>query len=230
MADFNLTAKWMKSEYARLNKLYFNDVLPKDIELDLEMMTNASGVAICRFNSTPVKGFPVVENPDGIYVSYLAIHMSTYFNHHSESNYSDTLAHEMIHIYQYTQLSCKTWRKDPHGATFLAEMNRINEDFGRKIDTHVTQEERHQYVSVYFYQIDDTLGAITKKPAPNASALAKMGHKVVEYKIKKEQTPMIVDMLGGKFMERILPRTSRYLGNYAINSMLKDRYETKKEY
>lgn len=135
--DFKPNGSWFKTMYSKFNDEFFGGLLPS-CTFDTDRSTKHVAVASCKRKRIPAYGFEDYGN--GVYVGGLKIAFSTYFDNMTEREGEEVLLHEMIHIYQYTQLRWGTWNNrssysGAHGYTFINKMDEINKNGGYNITT-----------------------------------------------------------------------------------------------
>ena len=124
-----VTADWIKHNYEKFNKLYFDGELPK-IEFKVMRSRNSWGYA----------GY-TIEDDGTITPDFISI--STYYDC-PEHVLECTLLHEMIHIKDYTFNKFHFGigvRYDAHGAWFMNEAKRFIK-YGYDIQKDATDEEQ----------------------------------------------------------------------------------------
>ena len=105
----------LQNEYDKLNNLLFDNKLPK-IPLKWAKTKRKLGYVKVKYHNFSIKG--------------LTLYISTFYKI-TYQQFLDTLAHEMIHIYQI-YVSDDPYRMlhnmfyDPHGQDFVEQANRIN--------------------------------------------------------------------------------------------------------
>ena len=131
-----VTTSWISENYSKFNNLCFDGTLPT-IKFKVNRSKTCWGFASFRYD---------FENNIIIPES---ITISNYYDSPEEVKIQ-TLLHEMIHIKDYLshpehfvrnhrKVSGRTY--NPHGEWFSEEANRISNESGYKIATHVTKEE-----------------------------------------------------------------------------------------
>lgn len=130
-----VTIDWIKKNYEMFNKLYFDGVLPKNLQFKLSRSKRFWGYAQFKYDYLNNTVIPI------------SITMSNYYDS-PESVKINTLIHEMIHIYDYVMnpkhFICNGRRVgrryDAHGFWFLKQCERFKK-FGFDINPNVTGEE-----------------------------------------------------------------------------------------
>jgi hypothetical protein len=114
----------LQGEYDKLNKLLFDDDLPK-VKMKWDKGKRAAGHV--RHSKNRATGETRI----------LHLSMSVFFRT-TYREFLDTLAHEMIHVHNiHNDLQSKMY--DPHGEYFLKEMNRIN-SMGIRFNINTTKD------------------------------------------------------------------------------------------
>lgn len=132
-----VTVSWIREKYNEFNKLYFDDLLPKNLVFKVNRSKSSWGFASYRYDYSND-----TIHPEAITIS----------NYYDSPEYVkiQTLLHEMIHIKDYTfnphhflknrrRISKRTY--DAHGSWFNEEAKRISKLSGFTITNHVTREE-----------------------------------------------------------------------------------------
>ena len=138
MTDKELLS-WMKLNYDKFNKLYFNGVLP-NVNMKLSTAKHRVGYAQCKQFSDSHREY--------------SIFFSKYFEM-PEEELVNVLLHEMIHISEYffhlELFTKKNGRRSykPHGDYFMSELERLN-SFGH----HITVKSESKEVKVSEYALN----------------------------------------------------------------------------
>ncbi len=131
-----VTKEWISKNYAKFNKLYWNDQLPHNLKFKLSSAKKSWGFAAFKY-----------DYPNNTIIP-TELTISNYYDSPEEVKLH-TLLHEMIHIADYTfhpEHFIKNHRAvhgrhyDAHGWWFLKEAERINK-FGWHVSNIVTNEE-----------------------------------------------------------------------------------------
>lgn len=104
------TVTWMKTNYDKFNRKFFQNSLPDSANVKFELSSTQDALGDA---STDMK-----------------IRMSRYYNNMTETEAANVLLHEMIHIWQYTNQDPQYWNSNQkaHGAKFLEICRHINDD------------------------------------------------------------------------------------------------------
>lgn len=133
-----ISTNWIKENYLKFNKLYWNNKLPNNIEFKVSRSRNTWGFASFNYDFKNNNIIPI------------QITISNYYDS-PENVKLTTLLHEMIHIADYTfhpEHFVKNHRRvsgryyDAHGYWFKSEANRLAK-FGWNIEKFVTTEEKN---------------------------------------------------------------------------------------
>ena len=131
-----VTTSWIKKNYNKFNKLYFNNSLP-NIEFKISHSKHTWGFAAFKYDFKNNTIIPI------------SITLSNYYDS-PEDVKIQTLLHEMIHIKDYIEnpthyiINGKRVRANyynAHGIWFVREAARITIESGYNIATHVTTPE-----------------------------------------------------------------------------------------
>lgn len=124
--NFHYSVDWMKRKYDEFNRKYFNNQLPKNINFNINTMQTEAAQASCQHTNAPT-GVPGEMKNGNAYIQNLTITASDYLNNITEREAEQSLIHEMIHIWQFTQKPLSDWaNNDGHGPSFQQKMNEIN--------------------------------------------------------------------------------------------------------
>lgn len=134
-----VTVEWIKRNYEKFNKMYFNNELP-NISFKVFRAKHSWGYAAFNY---------VYNGRKLISIKPAYISISNYYDSPEEVKQT-TLLHEMIHIKDYVfhpEHFVRNGRKvsghsyDPHGWWFKNECEKLNK-FGWEIEKYVTEEEK----------------------------------------------------------------------------------------
>lgn len=124
---FTPTIEWMREAYDTFNNMFFNGKLPHDIEFSFVNAKTFGGDARYWKNSRRTKEC-TMKNHEW-YVGRFRIRLSTFYNNITKHEAELILLHEMIHIYQFTQLKFSEWNgsgiRGCHGYTFTEWIDKI---------------------------------------------------------------------------------------------------------
>lgn len=175
MNDFELLS-WMKLNYDKFNKAYYNDALPNNVKMKLSTAKSRVGYAQYR----------VFSNNTCEY----SIFISKYFSM-PEKELENVLLHEMIHIseYYFHPEIFKNAHKShkPHGEYFMSELERIN-SFGH----HITVKSESKEVKVSEY-------ALNKLKEKYLAILIHIKDEYVVFKLPKKITKEEMDFIFNYF-------------------------------
>ena len=138
LSNMIVTVDWIKQNYKRFNKMYFDNKLP-DIEFKISRSKNSWGYASFNY---------IYERKNLKTIKPTAITISNYYDS-PENIKQTTLLHEMIHIKDYVchpEHFVRNGRRvtghsyDPHGWWFKSECEKLKK-FGWEIEKYVTKEE-----------------------------------------------------------------------------------------
>jgi hypothetical protein len=144
---FSPTPEWMRTVYEKFNRMFFDNVLPHDI--DFEVSNTTSMLADARYwcNSRRAKNCTIKNH--GLYFGLFRIRISKYYDNMTEHEAEELMAHEMIHIYQFAFIDKKEWnshgRQSSHGWTFTEWVDKIRRISGGKCIVSPTYEPVGSY-------------------------------------------------------------------------------------
>lgn len=126
---FTPTIDWMRKAYDKFNAMFFKGKLPDDIEFDFVNAKTFGGDARYWKNKRRTREC-TIKNHDW-YVGTFRIRLSTFYNNITKHEAELILLHEMIHIYQFSQVKLSEWNgsgiRGCHGYTFTEWIDRIKQ-------------------------------------------------------------------------------------------------------
>lgn len=126
---FEPTIEWMREVYDAFNTMFFKRKLPNEIEFKFVNAKTFGGDARFWKNKRRTKECTIKNN--GWYVGSFRIRLSTFYNNITRHEAELLMLHEMIHIYQFSNLPLSEWNgsgiRGCHGYTFTEWIDRIKE-------------------------------------------------------------------------------------------------------
>ena len=126
---FEPTIEWMREVYDAFNTMFFKRKLPNEIEFEFVNAKRFGGDA--RFWKSNMRTKECTMKNHGWYVGSFRIRLSTFYNNITRHEAELLMLHEMIHIYQFSNLPLSEWNgsgiRGCHGYTFTEWIDRIKE-------------------------------------------------------------------------------------------------------
>ena len=126
---FTPTIDWMRKAYDKFNAMFFKGKLPDDIEFGFVNAKTFGGDARYWKNKRRTREC-TMKNHEW-YVGTFRIRISTFYNNITKHEAELILLHEMIHIYQFSQVKFSEWNgsgiRGCHGYTFTEWIDRIKD-------------------------------------------------------------------------------------------------------
>lgn len=124
---FTPTIDWMRKAYDKFNTMFFKGKLPDDIEFGFVNAKTFGGDA--RYWKHKRRTRECTMKNHEWYVGTFRIRISTFYNNITKHEAELILLHEMIHIYQFSQVKFSEWNgsgiRGCHGYTFTEWIERI---------------------------------------------------------------------------------------------------------
>jgi hypothetical protein len=206
---FTPTIDWMRKAYDKFNTMFFSGKLPDDIEFKFVYTKRFGGDARFWQNKRRTREC-TIKNHDW-YVGMFRIRISTFYNNITKHEAELILLHEMIHIYQFSNIKFSEWNgrgiRGCHGYTFTEWIERIRKMSNGKYEVNIycneggfpthTFTERDYIQTLKTHRGEFALVIMPKEPDPTDKYL-------VWYKIFKNKD------LCGKSILRVMNNYKHY--------------------